>query len=194
MVYKLRRSLVFVSTCQPFNLSTYQPFNCSPSLRDQSTNNYMEKSNHRNFSRRKFITRSGIFLGGSILMKNTFANAFAAIDQTKKINVFAHLWVYASKYPPNWDCTPDLETVFTDLSYSGIDGVELMEVILRHDDAVKKLNELILKYNLPVSGSSYNGNMWDINRHKEILDDIKIIVLRLSRVKGKILCISVGDA
>lgn len=78
-------------------------------------------------SRRKFILQSGTLLSGALLAESFASKAFAEFHTSKKIPVNAHLWVYASKYPPKWDCTPDLETVFADLSYAGINGVELME-------------------------------------------------------------------
>ena len=103
--------------------------------------------------------------------------------------------MYASKFPPNWDCTPVLDTVFSDLSFAGIEGVELMEIQLRHDDSVERINTLIKKYNLPVSGSSYGVgfDMWDTAQHKTILEDIKVVVPRLGQVGGKTFGISVGN-
>jgi sugar phosphate isomerase/epimerase len=156
----------------------------------------MKQSNHNTSSRRKFIQRSGALVAGTLIMESFARHAWAETFKAKKIKVNGHLWIYASKYPPNWDCTPNLETVFADMSYAGIDGVELMESTLRYDDSVKRINGFISKYNFPVSGSSYGVgfNMWDVNQHAKILDDIKIVVPRLSQVKGKTFGISVGDA
>lgn len=156
----------------------------------------MKHNNHNQSSRRKFIQQSGGLIGGLFFTQSFLGKAFAESIKTKKIKVFAHLWVYASKYPPNWDSTPNLETVFSDLSYAGIEGVELMEINLRHNDAVKNLKNLIQKYNLPVSGTSYSSkiNMWDESKQKEILDDVNLIVSRLKEVNGKTFGISVGDA
>ena len=144
-------------------------------------------------SRRAFIIQTGALLGGLALLD---AYALATPPNILKTKVNAHLWVYASKYPPTWDVTPNLETVFSDLSYAGIDGVELMESVLRHDDGVAKLNKLVKKYKLPVSGSSYGVgfNMWDNTQHKKIMDDIHLIVPRLKSVRGKTFGISVGEA
>ena len=144
-------------------------------------------------SRRTFIKQSGALLGGLALLD---ASAFAMPQGKRKTKVNAHLWVYASKYPPTWDSTPNIEAVFSDLSYAGISGVELMEVNLRHHDAVEHLSELAKKYNLPVSGSSYGAgsNMWQEAQHKTILEDVKVVVPRLRQLKGKNLGISVGDA
>lgn len=145
-------------------------------------------------SRRKFIQQSGTLIVGTLLLESLEGKTFSETFKTNKVPVNAHLWVYASKYPPQWDSTPDLETVFSDLSYAGIDGVELMDNVLRHDDAVSHLNRLIKKYNLPVSGTSYGigVHMWDVNKHKDILADVNIIVPRLRQVKGKTFGISVG--
>lgn len=129
-----------------------------------------------------------------MLIEGAFAQASAEAAK-HKAKVFAHLWLYASKYPPHWDATPDLETVFSDLSYAGIQGVELMENVLRHDDAVERLKRLSKKYNLPVSGSSYGVhlNMWNAGEHKKILDDVEVVVPRLAQVGGKTFGISVGE-
>jgi sugar phosphate isomerase/epimerase len=104
--------------------------------------------------------------------------------------------VYASKYPPHWDATPALETVFSDFSYAGIAGVELMESTLRHDDAVKRIEGYINRYKVPVSGSSYGvgKNMWDKEQEQKIIADIELVVPRLSGLKGKTFGISVGEA
>jgi hypothetical protein len=121
------------------------------------------------FNRRFFVKKSSQGVAGILLLPNLMmaSSKFAMIENSTKIN--AHLWIYASKFPPNWDCTPNLETVFSDLSYAGIKGLELMAVNLRHDNAVENINKLIEKYKLPVSGSSYGfGNMWDINYHQKI--------------------------
>jgi sugar phosphate isomerase/epimerase len=111
-----------------------------------------------------------------------------------KSPVDGHLWVYASRYPPDWDCTPILDEVFSDLKFAGIDGVEVMEPVLNHEGAVQRLNALIKKYELPVSGTSYYGNMWDKNRQPQILDDIKLVVERLQAVGGTMIGLTVGDA
>lgn len=147
-------------------------------------------------SRRKFIQQSGALLSGTLLMQSLTGNAFAEIARPAKVKVNAHLWLYASKFPPDWDPTPDIETVFADLSAAGMDGVELMEGVLRHDDAITKLSRLIKKYNLPVSGTSYGVgmNMWDETQHKKIRDDINRVVPRLAKLKGKTFGISVGES
>jgi sugar phosphate isomerase/epimerase len=146
-------------------------------------------------SRRKFIQQSALVLGGSLFTQGMVSKAFAGTPKNK-VNVNAHLWVYASKFPPDWDAYPVIETVFADMSYAGIDGVELMESVLRHGDAVNKLNGLVKKYNFPVSGSSYgvHMNMWKEEEHNKILEDVRLVVPRLKAVGGKTFGISVGES
>jgi len=155
---------------------------------------YTMKMDMKSFSRRKFLRHSTTLLAGSLLLKGCAAKVLTRTAGSKtKVN--GHLWVYASKFPPNWDVTPNLEAVFADLSYAGIDGVELMESTLRYDDSVSRIDGFIKKYNLPVAGTSYGVgmNMWDVNDHQKILDDLKLVLPRLRQVNGKRLGISVGE-
>ena len=147
-------------------------------------------------NRRSFLKKSGAAIAGVLVLPNVLQAGLLPDSFFRQIKVNAHLWVYASKFPPNWDCTPILDTVFSDLSYAGIDGLELMEANLRHYDSVEKLKSLIEKYNLPVSGSSYGVGfrMWDKDQHERILEDVNIVVPRLGQVNGKTFGISVGSA
>lgn len=142
-----------------------------------------------------FIKTASLGAAGTLMAPNVLMSFYATNNLAKDIPVNAHLWVYASKFPPKWDATPVLDTVFSDLSYAGIEGLEIMEGQLRHDDSVKRLDQLIKKYNLPVSGSSYGVgfNMWDNSQHRTILDDMAVVVPRLSQVGGKTFGISVGS-
>ncbi len=123
-------------------------------------------------SRRNFIKTTTVLTAG--LMFSTNKNFLFE----NRVPVYAHLWVYASKYPPDWDCTPILDTVFGDLKYACLAGVEVMEVLLRHDDAVTRFNDLIAKYNLPVVGTSYYADMWDKDQQQKILDDVELVTKR----------------
>ncbi len=145
--------------------------------------------------RRDFIVKSVVGLTGAICAPGLWASSIKNPALARDIPVNAHLWVYASKFPPHWDCTPVLDTVFSDLSYAGIEGVEIMEGQLRHDDSVERISKLIQKYKLPVSGSSYGVGlkMWDVSQHQDILDDIHMVVPRLAKVGGKTFGISVGS-
>jgi sugar phosphate isomerase/epimerase len=144
-------------------------------------------------SRRDFLSTSTMCLAGSLLPAEFITRAFAE-SSNFKVKLSAHMWVYASKYPPDWDATADLETVFSDLHKAGFDGLEVMDVILRHDDSVEHLKRLVKQYKLPISGASYQGPMWDATKHDEILKDVKIIISRLGQLHGQTLGISVGDA
>jgi sugar phosphate isomerase/epimerase len=147
-----------------------------------------------NYSRRNFLKTAGGIAGASLFSNFINKDLFATKNNIAKVPVYAHLWVYASRYPPDWDCTPILDDIFGDLKYAGLEGVELMEVLLRHNDAVPRLNDLIQKYQLPVTGTSYYGDMWNKNDHQKILEDIDLVVERLHLVGGTMLGITVGDA
>ena len=145
-------------------------------------------------SRRNFIKTTGSLTGGLMLSGLINEACFSKNFSSLSVPVYAHCWVYASRYPPDWDCTPILNDVFSDLKYAGFRGVELMEIILRHDDAVSRLRELTQKYSLPVTGTSYNADMWKKDEHSKILEDIELVVERLHAAGGTMLGITVGDA
>ncbi|MGD1947461.1 MAG: sugar phosphate isomerase/epimerase family protein [Croceivirga sp.] len=147
-------------------------------------------------TRRQFI-KNATYTTASTLMISPLASAYSGMTDTvnkKKLNICGHLWVYASNYAPNWDCTPILEDVFADMSYAGLYGVELMEVVLRHDDAVQRMKEYSKEYGIKVSGSSYGVGfqMCDKAQHKRIWEDIRMVVPRLAKLGGETFGISVG--
>ncbi len=145
-------------------------------------------------SRRTILKKAAACLGGSLLPANFSLPALPAKSAPFRAKISAHMWVYASTYPPPFDGTPELERAFRDLYLAGYDGIELMEVILRHDDSVERLNRLMKQYDLPVTGCSYGAALWDASQHAEQLADVGLVVGRLRQINGKTLGISVGDA
>jgi len=147
------------------------------------------------YTRRRFIKHAGYAAAGltasGLLHQSLFANS---IDQNNIVPISGHLWVYASKYPPDWDCTPILDTVWSDFKYAGMDGVEVMESILHHDGAEDRFRELIQKYDVPLTGTSYYGDMWNKDKHQQILDDISMLTAMLNRLGASTFGITVGDA
>ena len=145
-------------------------------------------------SRRSFMKASA-YLSGTFFLPGALLGS-SSCSKKNKVPVFAHIWVYASAFPPHWDSTPVLEKMFSDLSYAGIDGVELMEVNLKNEQGVSKLKEMISKYDLPVSGTSYHTiyPMWESSNHPAIMDEFTLVADRLTDVGGKTFGISVGDA
>ncbi len=142
-------------------------------------------------SRRSFLEKSSAALAGLML---TGSRSFAERVAPTNVKVSAHLWVYASAFPPNWDATPELGKAFADLEKTGIDGVELMAVNLRHDDAVERIGTLSKKHNLPITGCSYGADLWNAEKHPDILKDVTVVIQRLSQLNGKTLGLSVGNA
>jgi sugar phosphate isomerase/epimerase len=111
----------------------------------------------------------------------------------KKVAVAGHVWVYAAPLP-GYDPTPALPQAFEDLKWAGLDAVELMERALRHADAVERIGELSWKHRLPVIGTSYEGPMWNREKHAEIFDDASMVIERVAKLGGRTLGTSVGDA
>jgi sugar phosphate isomerase/epimerase len=137
-------------------------------------------------SRRQFLKRTSLAVASTLALP-----LFGASTKKDRYAISAHLWVYASRYPPDWNCNPIMETVFKDLKHAGLNGVELMEVNLRDSAAVQKLKDLISRYEFPVTGTSYGADMWKRELRSEILDDVKLVVANLSSVGGKTFGISV---
>jgi sugar phosphate isomerase/epimerase len=69
-----------------------------------------------------------------------------------------------------------------------------MAINLRHSNGIQRIGELIKKYNIPVTGSSYSADMWDRAKHQEILEDVNLVVERLHKLGGSTFGITVGNA
>jgi sugar phosphate isomerase/epimerase len=144
-------------------------------------------------TRRKFLQSAGK-LALAMPLAGSYMNVFADAGNKKKIELDAHLWVYASRFPPTWDCTPILDEAFSDIKYAGFHGIELMESIIRHEGSVRRLKELSDKYSLPVVGTSYNADMWVKDHKQKILEDAEMVIEKLHSAGGTILGITTGDA
>ena len=111
----------------------------------------------------------------------------------KKILVGVHPWVYAATQP-NYDIYPVLDQIFADMSYAGLDGIELMHTALRYPDSVERIAALSKKHNLPVIGTSFGGAIWDSKQHEAVFEDARLVVTRLAELGGRTLGTSVGKA
>lgn len=144
---------------------------------------------------RKVFIQDSLKLVGGFMAANLFSGPFSGYKPVNRSVILSgHLWVYASKFPPDWDCTPILEEVFSDFQYAGLQGVEMMESNLRHDDVVPRVGELIEKYQMPVTGTSYYGDMWNQSQTGRILEDAEMVIQRLHQLGGTTFGITVGDA
>ena len=132
------------------------------------------------------VDRRTFFLSST----SALAAAGAAIPP---VRVGAHLWVFAAKQP-GYDATPVLDDVFAEIGKAGVDGIELMNLVLLHDGAVERIRELSKRHRLPVIGSSWGAALWDRAQHPEALAGVKTVIERLQAVGGRTLGISVGDA
>ena len=111
----------------------------------------------------------------------------------KKVLVGGHPWVYAATQP-NYDIYPVLDKIFADMSYAGLDGIELMHTALRYPDTVERITALSDEHNLPVIGTSFGGAMWDRSQHEAVFEVAHLVVTRLARLGGRTLGTSVGKA
>jgi len=114
-------------------------------------------------------------------------------NREKKVVVGAHPWVYAATQP-KYDIYPILDRIFADMSYAGLDGIELMHTPLRYPDAVERILALSDKYALPIIGTSFGGDMWDRAQHEAVYEDARVVVTRLAKLGGRTLGASVGKA
>lgn len=110
-----------------------------------------------------------------------------------KILIGAHPWVYAAKQE-NYDIYPIIEQIFADMSYAGLDSVELMHTVFRHEGAVERIKGLSQQYSLPVIGTSFGATMCKREEHNAILEDAELVIKRLADVGGRTLGTSVGGA
>ncbi|MCK4283478.1 MAG: sugar phosphate isomerase/epimerase [Candidatus Brocadiae bacterium] len=110
-----------------------------------------------------------------------------------RIQVGAHPWVYAARREQR-DIYPILDQIFSDMSYAGFDGIELMSTALRPDDAVERIGELSQKCSLSVIGCSFGGRMWDREGHGAVLEEAELVFPRLAQLGGRTLGTSVGPS
>jgi len=117
----------------------------------------------------------------------------STLGKKKKVVVAGHPWVYAAPLP-GYDITPVLEQVFSDMSYAGIEAIELMHEALRHPDSVERIGTLSHKYRLPVLGASFGADLWDRSKHVATMDYAETIIARIQQLGGRTLGTSVGKA
>jgi len=110
----------------------------------------------------------------------------------RKPVVAGHPWVYAATQP-KYDIYPVLDRIFADMSWAGIEAIELMSTALEPADAVERIGELSTKYKLPVIGMSHGEAMYNRWQHAAIVEKAELLVARLAQVGGRTLGTSVGD-
>ena len=115
------------------------------------------------------------------------------VRSERRVYVGGHPWVYAATQP-NHDIYPVLGQIFADMSYAGLDGIELMHTALRYPDAVERIAALSNEHNLSVIGTSFGGAMWDRKQHETVFEDARLVVTRLAELGGRTLGASVGRA
>jgi sugar phosphate isomerase/epimerase len=147
-------------------------------------------------NRRRFLgsgTAAVLTVAAGGILESSCRSTQSNARSGKKVLVGGHPWVYAATQP-NYDIYPVLEKIFADMSYAGLDGIELMHTALRYPDAVDRIAALSKEHNLPVIGTSFGGAMWDRAQHEAVFEDARVVVTRLAKVGGRTLGTSVGKA
>ena len=145
----------------------------------------------KQLTRKEFLKTA--MMGGLYLTTAAPNGRYGNVRSESSVRVGAHPWIYAAKLP-GYDITSRLGQIFSDMSYAGMEGVELMHHPLRSDEATRRIGELKEKYDLPVIGTSYGADMWDRPQHPKILEDAGTVITNLAKVGGRTLGTSVGNA
>ena len=143
-------------------------------------------------NRRNFIRNTSISLVALSVSCKGQTNSLFNKKANKKITVGAHVWVYAATHP-EYDVSPILSLIFSDMSYAGFDGVETMEQPLRSSDYTKQIKELIDQYGIKLIGSSYGAAFWDQDKHNQIYEDVDQIFSNMASVGGRTFGVTVGE-
>jgi len=143
-------------------------------------------------NRRKFINSSTLSLLALPLSQIWSCNTAANEKNRKKIVVGAHPWVYAATLP-DYDVSPVLSRIFSDISYAGFDGVETMHQPLRSSVYIKQIGELIDQFRIKLIGTSFGADMWDKDKYNEIHEDVDLIFTNMASVGGRTFGVSVGE-
>jgi sugar phosphate isomerase/epimerase len=143
-------------------------------------------------NRRKFIQNASLSLVALALSQKGLSSGNNKGTVNKKIVVGAHPWVYAATLP-GYDVSPVLSQIFSDISYAGFDGVELMQHPLRSTIYTKQIKELIDQYKIKLIGSSYSADIWNKDKYNEIYEDVDLIFTNMASVGARTFGVSVGE-
>jgi sugar phosphate isomerase/epimerase len=142
--------------------------------------------------RRKFIQSASLTALALSLSNAVKSNPLFKENAKKKITVGAHVWVYAASQP-EYDVSPVLSQIFSDVSYAGFDGVETMEHPLRSTVYTKQIKDLTDQYKIKLIGSSYGADMWNKDKQNQIYEDVDLIFTNMASVGGRTFGVSVGE-
>ncbi len=139
--------------------------------------------------RRHFIRNTSLSV---LALSQWLPDTLITSERRRKITTGAHVWVYASTLP-GYDVSPVLSQIFSDISYAGFDGVELMEQPLRSSVHTMQIKELIDQHKVQLIGCSYSGDMWNKEMHSQIYEDVDLIFNNMASVGGRTFGVTVGE-
>jgi sugar phosphate isomerase/epimerase len=143
-------------------------------------------------NRRNFIRNTSISLAALSISCKSIKDSRSNKKVNKKITVGAHVWVYAATQP-EYDVSPILSNIFSDMAYAGFDGVETMEQPLRSDVYTKQIRELTDQFGIKLIGSSYGADFWNKDKHNMIYEDVDLIFSNMASVGGRTFGVTVGE-
>jgi sugar phosphate isomerase/epimerase len=109
----------------------------------------------------------------------------------EKILVGGHPYIYTQHRAELPRDVPLIEQAFSDMSYAGLDGIELGGEELRAADSVAYIRGLMNKHNLRVIAAGFTGPMCDPGRHAAMLERATTEAGRLAELGGHTLSVSV---
>jgi sugar phosphate isomerase/epimerase len=142
--------------------------------------------------RRKFLQSASISVMALSLGRTLNSCKIQGGNTKRKIIVGAQVWIYASTLP-QYDVSPVLGQIFSDMSFAGFDGIETMDTPLRSTTYTMQIKELIDQYKIELIGTSYGGAMWNKERHNQILEEVDLIFTNMSSVGGRTFGVTVGE-
>ncbi|WP_395340371.1 sugar phosphate isomerase/epimerase family protein [Ningiella sp. W23] len=132
----------------------------------------------------------GLSASPSFAAMRALSSSDAKPNILNNINIGMHVWVYA-KHEPSFDVSNILPTIWSDVKYAGLDGIELMEHPLRREDKTAEMAELIAQHALPLIGTSYGAHFWDASKANEISEDLDNIFTNMQKLGARTIGISV---
>jgi sugar phosphate isomerase/epimerase len=136
----------------------------------------------RDTNRREFLAAVPALAG---------ACAVGVCDAAQKILVGAHPYVYSQHRAELPKDVPLIEQMFSDMSYAGLDGIELGGGELSTEGGLANIRGLMSKYNLRVIAAGFGGPMCDRDRHAALIERAQVQAGKLAEVGGHTMSVSV---
>jgi sugar phosphate isomerase/epimerase len=109
------------------------------------------------------------------------------------VKICAHPYAY-TKLREDHDLYAQADLIFADFEKAGLDGIELMHTMLEADEAVERLGALSAQHDMPIIGTSFGMNMWDVTQSAEVLERGERVLDQVQALGGYQMGTSTGSA